>query len=49
MSAAIVDVVYDFIRHFIEQKHYSPNYREIAAGCHIGYSGVVGDHRDYEG
>ena len=40
MSAAIVDVVYDFIRHFIEQKHYSPNYREIATGCHIGYSGV---------
>jgi len=40
MSADIVDVIYDFICHFIEQKHYSPNYREIAAGCHIGYSGV---------
>jgi SOS-response transcriptional repressor LexA len=35
-----VDMVYAFIHQFIEQHHYSPNYREIANGCHIGVSGV---------
>lgn len=40
MYTDTVDGVYDFIHQFIDQKHYSPNYREIAAGCHVGYSGV---------
>jgi SOS-response transcriptional repressor LexA len=34
--------VYDYIHGYIEAKHYSPSYREIASGC--GYrtaSGVV--------
>jgi SOS-response transcriptional repressor LexA len=40
MHTDTVDAVYDFIRQFIDQKHYSPNYREIAIGCHIGRTSV---------
>jgi SOS-response transcriptional repressor LexA len=41
MYTDTVEAVYSFIHHFIEEHHYSPNYREIAVGCHIAVSTVA--------
>jgi hypothetical protein len=41
MHADTVEAVYNFVQHFIEERHYSPNYRQIAVGCHIAVSTVA--------
>jgi SOS-response transcriptional repressor LexA len=41
MHTETVEAVYSFIHHFIQEHHHSPNYREIAVGCHIAASTVA--------
>ncbi len=41
MTQSVTDVVYDFIKDYIQEHAYPPTLREIARGCYISTSGVT--------